>query len=120
MSGLTQKSGQISRVCDILNILARLKNIEVKSDDIIITAANILELIENDHQKYEVTKFIAEQLHLTAKNAKNRRYSQSLYTTTMVRDRTFPKLYQELCNSGLLILHFPSWTTLRRLRSSLI
>ena len=62
-------------------------------------------------------RFAAKQLRLGIMPANARRYSTMLLSTAMIWARTSAKLYDDIQESGLMIL--PHKTTLRRLTSGL-
>ena len=122
MSGITRKPGFVGRISDIQNILARLKNLLPNGQDALMAAADLLDIAadideDEEDQRSAVARFTAEQLRLVVQPPKGRRYNSALMTKAMVWERTSPKLYQELRNSGILCL--PSKAILRRLTSAL-
>ncbi|KAG0705131.1 hypothetical protein GWK47_024570 [Chionoecetes opilio] len=69
------------------------------------------------HQWIAVAKFTSQQLRLVTTPPNGRRYSSALMTRAAVWDKTSPKLYQDLYNSGIMCL--PGRAVLRRLTSAL-
>ncbi|KAG0727943.1 hypothetical protein GWK47_033558 [Chionoecetes opilio] len=122
VTGITAKSGFIGRVSDIQNLLARLKYLLADRQDMMLAAADLLDTAaDNDEDQKDqciaVAKFTSEQLRLVTTPPNGRRYSSALMTRAAVWDRTSPKLYQDLCNSGIMCL--PGRAVLRRLTSAL-
>ena len=102
--------------------MARLKNIARSSKNLILSAAILLDrIIEEGEDSREETaskcQFTAEQLRLVSSPRHCRRYSAMLMSAAMVWERTSPKLYDEMYNSGFFIP--PNRETLRRLTKGL-
>ena len=86
-SGITMKSGQFSTVGEVLNVLARLKTLEVDTCDYLEAAAKILDALkaETDENAIQlVASFAAEQLRLVAKPCNTRRYSSFLLANAII------------------------------------
>ena len=121
-SKLTAKSGIFANTTEVLNVLVRLNNIARSSKDLILSAAVLLNWVIEEGEagrKETVLKcqFTAEQLRLVSSPPHCRRYSAMLMSAAIVWERTSPKLYDDMYNSGLLVL--PNRETLRRLITGL-
>lgn len=116
-AGLTAKPGVFQSTAEVLNVLARLKSLGPSAVDYRGAAIELIERSVETDAEENVCQFAAEQLRLTSVPPKRRRYSQTLMSLAVVWDRTSPKLYEELCRSGVLVL--PNKSTLRRLTSAL-
>ena len=114
------KSSHFTTVSEVVNVLARVKSLIAESQDRLEAAARLLEPLIDDGVEDDVrlvATFTAEQLRLVAKPPRCRRYSQFLLGNAVMWDRTSPKLYQMMQQSGLFCL--PHSKTLRRLTSAL-
>lgn len=121
-SKLTAKCGIFANTTEVLNVLARPMNIACSSKDLILSAAEILDRViekreDGSEESAVKCQFAAEQLRLVSSPPHCRRYSAMLMSAAMVWERTSPKLYDDLYNSGLLVL--PNRETLRRLTTEL-
>ena len=118
-TGLTAKPGTFQSTTEVLNVLARLKSLDLGAKDLVLSAANLLDRAAEADGGEELTicQFVAEQLRLASIPANRRRYSQALMSLAVVWDRTSPKLYEDLYHSSVLLL--PHKKTLRRLTSAL-
>ena len=118
-AGLTAEFGSFQSTAEVLNVLARLKSLNIAAKDLIASAADLLDrAAEADGgDDLSICQFVAEQLRLASVPARGRRYSQALMSLAVVWDRTSPKLYEDLCRSSVLLL--PHRKTLRRLTSAL-
>ena len=87
-------------------MLARLKAVTPDDSDLRATAAKLLDRValENENEFSMQAQFLAEQLRLANVPRQQRRYSPMLLCSAMVWDRTSPKLYEDLRNSGLVLL----------------
>ena len=83
--------------------------------DLLDIAADVDE--DEEEQYSTIVRFTAEQLRLAVQPPRGRRYNSALMTKAMVWERTSPKLYEELRNSGMICL--PSKAVIRRLTSAL-
>ncbi|KAF0287545.1 hypothetical protein FJT64_014052 [Amphibalanus amphitrite] len=119
VAGLTARPGIFQSTAEVLNVLARLKSLQPCATDLKCAAAELIEraVAADRNDGLNVCQFAAEQLRLSSVPPNRRRYSQTLMSLAVVWDRTSPKLYQDLCHSGVLIL--PHKTALRRLTSAL-
>ena len=119
VAGLTARPGIFQNTAEVLNVLARLKSLQPCATDLMCAAAELIKrAVDGDgFDGLNVCQFAAEQLRLASVSPNRRRYSQTLMSLAVVWDRTSPKLYQDLCHSGVLIL--PHKTALRRLTSAL-
>ena len=116
---ITALTSKLSTVTETLNILARLKSLDVSTEDEAVAAASMLDCLAQ-HQTSDVApvaKFAAEQLRLSIRQSNTRRYSSGLLSTAIVWDRVSPKLYQMIQGSPFLCM--PHTRTLRRLTSAL-
>ena len=116
---ITSRSSRLSTMTETLNVLARLKSLEVTAVDEAVAAAGILDSLAEHHTSdvAPVAKFAAEQLRPAVKQSSTRRYSSGLLSTAIVWDRVSPKLYQMMQKSPFLCM--PHTRTLRRLTSAL-
>ena len=118
-AGLTAEPDIFQSAAEVLNVMARLKSLRHDAE-LMSAAAELLERsVEADGaDDLSVCQFAAEQLRLASVPPNRWRYSQALMSLAVVWDRTSPKLYEDQCHSGVVIL--PHKTTLRRLTSALI
>ena len=118
-AGLTAEPGIFHSAAEVLNVMARLKSMPPDNMDLKSAAAELLDrAVDADGaDELNVCQFAAEQLRLASVPPNRRRYSQALMSLAVVWDRTSPKLYEDLCHSGVVVL--PHKTTLRRLTSAL-
>ena len=115
-------SGILANTTEVLNVLARLKNVTRSSKDLIFSAAELLNRVMEegeDGSKESALKcqFAADQLRLVSSPSHCRRYNAMLMSDAMVCERTNPKLYDDLFDSCLLVP--PNRETLRRMTTGL-
>lgn len=120
VADITAKLGHFCTVDEVVNVLARVKDLTTDTRDQLEAAATILDTLTQQRVEDEVrlvATFAAEQLRLVSRSRRSRRYSPFLLGNAVIWNRTSPKLYQAMHNSALFCLPHPR--TLRRLTSAL-
>ena len=117
------KSAKISSISALLNICAFLKNWdreEVKTSQLESVLAlmekAIKEAAVEESDTYQKWSFHLEQLQLSLKKKKARKYTPELLAMSMMWKNTSPALYRQLLEEDILCL--PSVSYLQRLQSA--